>query len=73
MFIIAVGYCDRALSQHLYIVGDEFMGADIGLAINLLSINLIGLLANKHTHIAAYFSRLQTRPALTRALQNERQ
>jgi hypothetical protein len=31
----------------------------------------MGLLADKHVHIAAYFRRLQTRPALARALQNE--
>lgn len=67
----AVGYCDRALTDHAYIVGDEFTGADIMLAVSLLSINLMGLLADKHVHIAAYFRRLQTRPALARALQNE--
>ncbi|MGD1859965.1 MAG: glutathione S-transferase family protein [Leptolyngbyaceae cyanobacterium] len=67
---IAVGYCDRALSQHPYIVGDKFTGADIMLAVSLLSINLMGLLAEKHHHIAAYCSRLQTRSALIRALQN---
>lgn len=68
---IAVGYCDRALSQQPYIVGSEFSGADIMLAVSLLSINLMGLLNDKHHHIAAYFSRLQTRPALARALQAE--
>lgn len=68
---IAVGYCDRALANHLYIVSDEFTGADIMLAVSLLSINLMGLLAEKHTHIAAYFSRLQTRPALAQALQTK--
>ncbi|NJL46366.1 MAG: glutathione S-transferase family protein [Leptolyngbyaceae cyanobacterium SM2_5_2] len=69
---IAVGYCDRALTDHAYIVGDEFTGADIMLAVSLLSINLMGLLADKHLHIAAYFRRLQTRPALVHALQTDR-
>ncbi|MEM1279289.1 MAG: glutathione binding-like protein, partial [Cyanobacteria bacterium P01_H01_bin.152] len=68
---IAVGYCDRALSQQPYIVGSEFSGADIMLAVSLLSLNLMGLLGEKHRHIAAYFNRLQTRPALARALQVE--
>ena len=50
-------------------VGDEFTGADIMLAVSLLSINMLGPLTETHTHIAAYFGRLQTRPALTRAMQ----
>jgi glutathione S-transferase len=66
---IAVAYVDSALSKSPYIVGDEFTGADIMLAVSLLSINMLGLLAETHTHIAAYFGRLQTRPALTRAMQ----
>ncbi|NEQ34128.1 MAG: hypothetical protein F6K04_24590 [Leptolyngbya sp. SIO4C5] len=33
---IAIGYCDRALADQAYIVGDKFGGADIMLAVSLL-------------------------------------
>ena len=66
---IAVGVVNAELANHPYIVGDEFTGADIMLAVSLLSINMMGLLAPKHTHIARYFERLQSRPALATAMQ----
>lgn len=65
---IAVAYVDTALADSPYIVGDTFTGADIMLAVSLLSINLLGLLANTHLHIPAYFERLRSRPALAKVL-----
>ncbi|MEM9008872.1 MAG: glutathione S-transferase family protein [Cyanobacteria bacterium P01_F01_bin.86] len=65
----AVGFVNSELAEHPYIVGKDFTGADIMLAVSLLSVNRLGLLTESHTHIAAYFERLQSRPALVKALQ----
>ena len=67
---IAISFVDKALMDSPYIVGEDFTGADIMLAVSLLSINMMGLLTETHTHIAAYLGRLQSRPALTKVIQN---
>ena len=66
---IAIGFVNRALTDSPYIVGQEFTGADIMLAVSLLSVNILGLLTPKHTNIPIYFERLQSRPALINAMQ----
>lgn len=43
---IAVGCYDLALVDHPYIFGDEFTGADIMLAVSLLSMKVMKLLAS---------------------------
>ncbi|MBE9063174.1 glutathione S-transferase family protein [cf. Phormidesmis sp. LEGE 11477] len=67
-FDIAIGYVDQALNGSRYIVGDDFTGADIMLAVSLLSTNLLGLLSDKHSNIAAYLQRLQSRPAFSKIM-----
>ena len=67
---IAISFVDKALVDKAYIVGEDFTGADIVLAVSLLSVNMMGLLAEAHTNIAAYFERLRSRPALTKAMQS---
>ena len=67
---IAISFVDKALMDSPYIVGEDFTGADIMLAVSLLSINMMSLLTETHTHIAAYLGRLQSRPALTKVIQN---
>ncbi|MGF1499643.1 MAG: glutathione S-transferase family protein [Elainellaceae cyanobacterium] len=65
----AIALIDNELANHPYIVGEEFTGADIMLAVSLLSLNLMGLLGDRHSHIATYLARLQTSPALVNALE----
>ncbi|MEQ8963556.1 MAG: glutathione S-transferase family protein [Coleofasciculus sp. C2-GNP5-27] len=67
---IAIALVDDELTYNTYIVGDDFTGADIMLAVSLLSVNSLGLLVENYTHIAAYFARLQSRPALVKAMQS---
>lgn len=67
-FDIAIGYADQALSDSQYIVGEDFTGADIMLAVSLLSANMLGLLSDKHRHITAYLQRLQSRPVLSKIM-----
>lgn len=67
---VAIAFVDDELANKPYIVGENFTGADIMLAVSLLSVNMLGLLAKNHTNIAAYFARLQSRPALTKAMHN---
>ena len=67
---IAIGVVNTELADKPYIVGDDFTGADIVLAISLLAVNMLGLITEKHTNIRAYFERLQSRPALVKAMQS---
>ncbi|MDJ0702436.1 MAG: glutathione S-transferase family protein [Leptolyngbyaceae cyanobacterium MO_188.B28] len=67
---IAIGFVNAELADSPYIVGKDFTGADIMLAVSLLSINMMGLLAENHTHITPYLRRLQSRPALAKVMQS---
>jgi glutathione S-transferase len=67
---IAIAFVDDELADSPYIVGDDFTGADIMLAVSLLSVNMLGLLTENHANIAAYFARLQSRSALAKAMQS---
>jgi glutathione S-transferase len=67
---IAIALVDDELTYNTYIVGNDFTGADIMLAVSLLSVNSLGSLVENYTNIAAYFSRLQSRPALVKAMQS---
>lgn len=66
---IAIAFVDRNLANQSYIIGEDFTGADIMLAVSLLSVNLLGLLGEDRGNIALYFHRLQGRPALIKAMQ----
>ncbi|MEO0348799.1 MAG: glutathione S-transferase family protein [Cyanobacteria bacterium P01_A01_bin.15] len=65
---IAIEFVDQALSNSQYIVGEDFTGADIMLTVSLLSVNVLGLLDDKHTNITAYLQRLQSRPVCRKML-----
>jgi glutathione S-transferase len=67
---IAIAFVDDELTYNTYIVGNDFTGADIMLAVSLLSVNSLGSLVENYTNIAAYFARLQSRPALVKAMQS---
>jgi len=67
---IAIALVDDELTYNTYIVGEDFTGADIMLAVSLLSVNSLGSLVDNYTNIAAYFARLQSRPALVKAMQS---
>ncbi|MFG6095576.1 glutathione S-transferase family protein [Leptothoe sp. ISB3NOV94-8A] len=66
---IAIACVDHELVNQSYIVGDSFTGADIMVSVSLLAINMLGLLSDQHSNIAAYLERLKPRPALIRAMQ----
>ena len=68
-FEIIIDFVDQALADDHYIVGEEFTGADIMLAVSLLSANIRGLLNDKHANITSYFQRLQSRPVFMRVVQ----
>jgi len=59
---------EQGLTGKSYLCGDAFTAADImtGYAVSLMS--LLGLLGDAHPTVAAYFARLQERPALQTAL-----
>lgn len=67
---IAIAFVDSELANQPYIVGEEFTGADIMLAVSLLSANMFGLIADKHNNISFYFERLQSREALIKAMRS---
>ena len=67
---IAIALVDDELTYNTYIVGNDFTGADIMLAVSLLSVNSLGSLVENYTNIVAYFARLQSRPALVKAMQS---
>ncbi|EDX83589.1 Glutathione S-transferase, N-terminal domain protein [Synechococcus sp. PCC 7335] len=67
---IALAFASDELANQPYIVGEKFTGADIMLAVSLLSANMLGLIADKHSNILSYFNRLQSRDALIKALQS---
>ena len=68
-FDIAIGFADQALGDSKYIVGEDFTGADIMLAVSLLSANMLGLLNDRHKNISVYLQRLQSRRRENRAWQ----
>ena len=67
-FDIVIGFVDQALGESQYLVGESFTGADIMVAVSLLSANMLGLLNDRYKNISAYLQRLQSRPVLDKIL-----
>ncbi|MEL6816393.1 MAG: glutathione S-transferase family protein [Cyanobacteria bacterium J06598_3] len=67
---IAIAFVNSELDNQPYIVGEEFTGADIMLAVSLLLANRLGLIADQYSNISGYFERLQSREALVKAMRS---
>jgi len=65
---LAIGVLDKELAGKEYLLGKEFGGADIMVGYALFLTNLLGLASDKYANVAAYYARLQQRPALQKAL-----
>jgi glutathione S-transferase len=60
---------ERALEGKQYLLGREFSGADVMLGVTLLIARRLKVLDEKMPHLTAYLAKLESRPALQKALQ----
>jgi glutathione S-transferase len=61
---------ERALATSDCLPGPDFCAADIQLHFTIAAARVLGVLDDRHPNLQAYLSRLETRPALQRAVAN---
>ena len=66
--LVCLDAVDAAVADSAYLLGDEFMAADIMMGYTLRLAKRTGVLEDAHPHASAYFARLESRPAYQRAI-----
>ncbi len=66
--LVCLDAVDAAVADSAYLLGDEFMAADIMMGYTLRLAKRTGVLEDAHPHASAYFARLASRPAYQRAI-----
>ena len=66
--LVCLDAVDAAVADSAYLLGNEFMAADIMMGYTLRLAKRTGVLEDAHPHASAYFARLESRPAYQRAV-----
>ena len=66
--LVCLDAVDAAVADSAYLLGDDFMAADIMMGYTLRLAKRTGVLEDAHPHASAYFARLESRPAYQRAI-----
>ena len=66
--LVCLDAVDAAVADSAYLLGNEFMAADIMMGYTLRLAKRTGVLEDAHSHASAYFARLESRPAYQRAV-----
>ena len=66
--LVCLAAVDAAVADSAYLLGDDFMAADIMMGYTLRLAKRTGVLEDAHPHASAYFARLESRPAYQRAV-----
>ena len=64
-------FLENALGDGPWLLGEQFTAADVMMGFTLLAARQLGLLDERYKGLTAYLSRLESRPALQRALERE--
>lgn len=62
-------FLESGLDERPYLVGADFTAADVMMGFTLLAARFLGMLDERYPRLSAYLDRLESRPALQRALQ----
>ena len=66
--LVCLDAVDAAVADSAYLLGNDFMAADIMMGYTLRLAKRTGVLEDAHPHASAYFARLESRPAYQRAV-----